>query len=62
MTISAFHGPGSVKMARTHPWEGKFLGGGGEVAKSWPVCHTCRKELGDKYPQVRPVLELLRRY
>lgn len=35
-----------------------FLGGGGEVAKSWPVCHSCRKELGDKYPQVRPVLEL----
>lgn len=23
-------------------------GGGGEAAKCWPVCHTCRKELGDK--------------
>lgn len=37
-------------------------GGGGEAAKPWPICHTCRKGLGDKYPQVRPGLELLRRY
>lgn len=42
--------------------KGFLGGGGGKAAKSWPVYHTCRKELGDKYPQVRPVLKLLRRY